>query len=58
VDNPPLDFRELDLTSTVAVLADADAVMVDDIESYEKSNKGRKTVLKAVTARRIELEKE
>lgn len=57
-DVEPFDFRELDLTSLVAVLADAPADQVDEIEAYEKDNKGRKTVLKAAAARREALSKE
>ncbi len=56
-DVEPFDFRELDLTSLVAIIADADADAVDDIEAYEKDNKGRKTALKAVADRRAELDK-
>ena len=55
-DVEPYDFRELDLTSLVAVLADAPADEVTAIEAYEKDNKGRKTVLKAVAARRAKLD--
>ena len=57
-DVEPFDFREQDLPSLVAIIADADADAVDDIEAYEKDNKGRKTVLKAVAKRRAELDKE
>ena len=57
-DVEPFDFRELDLTSLVAILADAPADQVDEIEAYEKDNKGRKTALKAVDARRAALSKE
>ena len=57
-DVEPFDFREQDLTSLVAIIADADADAVDEIEAYEKNNKGRKTALKAVADRRAELDKE
>ena len=57
-DVEPVDFREQDLPSLVAIIADAEAVTVDAIEAYEKDNKGRKTVLKAVAVRRAELDKE
>ncbi len=54
----PVDFRDLDRTSLIAVLADAEAVTVDAIEAYEKDNSGRKTVLKAAAERRAVLDKE